>query len=172
MRGIYLVGFMAAGKTSVGRELARSLGVSFVDLDAVIADGAGVSVPEIFARDGEAVFRLAEREALRRTTRLGPAVVATGAGVFCSAENRRLIRASGGVSVFLDVGWDVILRRLPGDNTDRPKFGSADSARRLFEKREPEYRKAEVTVALTGDESPAEVAAQIVEVLSGARCAT
>jgi shikimate kinase len=172
MRSVYLVGFMGSGKSSVGRELARKLGLAFIDLDAVIAEDAGLTIPEIFARDGETVFRLAEREALRWTTGLGPTVVATGGGAFCSPDNRRLIHGSGALSVFLDPPWEVILRRLPGTNDDRPLFESPQSARRLFEEREPDYRKASLTLSVGGDESPAAVATRITEALSEVACAT
>ena len=172
MRSIYLVGFMGTGKSSVGRALASKLGLRFVDLDAILAEEAGVTIPEIFARDGETVFRLAEREALRMTTRLGPTVVATGGGAFCSAENQKLIHGSGGVSVFLDTPWDAIVRRLPGANPDRPMYVSPDHARRLFEEREPHYRKASVTLSVSGDEPPADVATRIVDAVSEVACAT
>ena len=169
---ICLVGFMGSGKSSVGRELARKLGLKFVDLDAVIAEDAGVTIPEIFARDGETVFRLAEREALRWTAGLGPTVVATGGGAFCSSDNRQLIHDAGAVSVFLDPPWEVILRRLPGANDDRPLFESPDSARRLFEERVSDYRQASLTLSLSGDESPSAVATLICEALSEVACAT
>lgn len=172
MRSIYLVGFMGSGKSSAGRELARTLGLRFVDLDAVITEESGATIPEIFASDGEAVFRLAEREALRWATGLGSAVVATGGGAFSSSDNRQLIHGSGGISVFLDLPWEAIVRRLSGANDDRPMFGSTDSGRRLFAEREPDYRKAMLTVPLSGDESPAAVAALIREAVSEVACAT
>ena len=88
---VYLTGFMAAGKTVVGSELARFLGCAFCDLDEAIEDEAGETVREIFSRHGEAAFRELEHVSLRRTAELGDAVVATGGGTMAFGRNREII---------------------------------------------------------------------------------
>lgn len=172
MSGVYLVGFMGCGKTAAGSALAAILGVQFIDLDAVISTRLEATVAEIFAARGEAVFRREETEVLRWATGLDRPVVATGGGTFCSPVNRDLIHASGGLSVFLDIPWEVVLRRLPGKNGDRPLFADAGRARRLFDERLPAYRSARIVLHLTGDEAPVEVARQVVAALPEGVCAT
>jgi shikimate kinase len=164
---IYLVGFMGCGKSSVGAALAGLLGVRFVDLDQSLEEQLGASVAEIFARHGEEHFRREESRLLTEVTRLERAVVATGGGTFCSAANRRVIEDSGGISVYLEAEWPTLLARLPGRQTDRPKFGDPVSARRLFEARQPLYRLALLTVAVSPDAGPREVARSVAESLAG-----
>jgi len=170
VRNIYLVGFMGAGKTAVGGALARRLGRDFVDLDERLEACFGMTIREIFVKRGEAAFRHAERAELAATTRSGGLVVATGGGAFSSAENRRLIDASGGLSVFLDVPWEVMLRRLDGKTADRPKWIDASDARRLYEDRLSSYRTASIHLELTGDESADAVAARIEQTTSERAC--
>ena len=92
---IVLVGLMGSGKTTVGKRIAQELGYAFVDSDDVVSSAAGKSVREIFAQDGEAIFRNYESEALRSVLaeRQGPVVLATGGGAVISSENRTLISA-------------------------------------------------------------------------------
>src|ERR1051325_6080610 len=98
---IFLVGFMGAGKTTVGEALAARLNLPLVDLDGLIEKRAGKAVPEIFAEFGEADFRSLETETLRQCVGLNRAVVAVGGGAFTLEVNRRIIRGAGR-SVWLD----------------------------------------------------------------------
>jgi shikimate kinase len=161
MRSIYLIGFMGAGKTSVGEVLSVRLGFDFVDLDRRLKLRFDASIPEIFARHGEDVFRAAEREELARCAEENNVVVATGGGAFCSEANREIIHDSGGLSVFLDLPWEVLDARLARDHSARPKYGDARRAKRLFASRLPDYRRATLIIELTGSET-AEVAAGLV----------
>ena len=172
MSNIYLVGFMGAGKTSVGRALARRLGRDFVDLDGRLEDRFGMSVREVFSTHGEVAFRQAEREVLEWTLGLESAVVATGGGAFCDPHNRRTMHAEGGTTVFLDVSWEVLARRLEADNEDRPLFTGLDAAERLYLSRRPHYEHAGWTIRLGGSESPDEVARDIAARLPGVPCGT
>jgi len=161
----FLVGFMGAGKTAVGQELARILGHRFVDLDETLIARFGTTIRDVFERHGEAVFRHEESLVLERIASSPRSVVATGGGTFCSVHNRHVIHIHGGYSVFLDVPWPVILDRLPGKNLDRPKFGDPDQAKRLFESRRTAYLLADACLTLSGDEPPEQIAQQIASLL-------
>ena len=163
---------MGCGKSTVGWALAGALGVQFVDLDERIAQSLGASIPEIFARRGEAAFRREETRQLRAVGGLERVVVATGGGTYCSEANRRLIRESGGVAVFLELPWEVLLSRLPGRNADRPKFRDPSAAQQLYERRLPDYRTADVLLQLDGSESVDQVARRILSQVEGMPCGT
>lgn len=141
-RNVVLVGPMGSGKSHVGRLLAARLGMAFVDLDARIADAAGMPIPAIFASEGEAGFRERERAALADALAREDQVVATGGGAVLDAGNRAAMRAAASV-VYLQVALDEQLRRLAGD-TGRPLLQGVDRAQRLAqlqEQREPLYRE-------------------------------
>ena len=93
---IYLLGFMGSGKSTVGELLSRELRWPFIDLDAVIEAGQGVSIREIFERSGELFFRQLERAALTEVLKTEPAVIALGGGTFAYEPNLELIRETGG----------------------------------------------------------------------------
>ena len=138
MNRIFLVGFMGAGKSSVGEALAQLLSSRFLDLDERLCRRFGASIPEVFARHGEAAFRAAEAEELAAAAAVEhDVVVATGGGAFCSAANRRLIEAAGATSVYLDLPWETLRRRLGADHGGRPLYDSETAARRLWEARQP-----------------------------------
>ncbi len=168
MRGMansFLVGFMGAGKTAIGQELARILCFRFVDLDDALVERFGASIREVFESRGEATFRREESLLLERVACSPRSVVATGGGTFCSARNRHVIHSAGGYSVFLDVPWSVILRRLPGKNFDRPRFVDPEQARQLYESRRATYLLADTSLSLDGDEPPDQVAQRIASLL-------
>ncbi len=114
---IVLVGLMGSGKTTVGKRIAQELGYAFVDSDDVVSSAAGKSVREIFAQDGEAIFRNYESEALRSVLAetQGPVVLATGGGAVISSENRTLISAQASHVVWLDASVeDLVVRTKSG----------------------------------------------------------
>ena len=123
-RRIFLVGFMASGKTSVGRRVAERLGLPFVDVDTEIERTSGRTVRAIFEESGEAAFREREAGFLEGTASLPGAVVATGGGAFAQESARRTIGRLG-ASILLDVPLDTIRGRLSG-KTDRPLFQSPE----------------------------------------------
>jgi shikimate kinase len=172
MGTVVLVGFMGAGKTTVGRALASGLDVPFHDLDEDLERSFRLSIPEVFARFGEPAFRRAETEALRRVTGSGRAVIASGGGAFCSAPNRELLRRVGAVSVFLDVPWSVLARRLVGTEGARPMLDSATASRELYRRRLPHYRKADLIVPVGASDTPDAVVDRIRHRLAEAACGT
>jgi shikimate kinase len=160
MHRIYLVGFMGAGKSTVGRELSLKLQCPFVDLDAEIEKAEGIPVREIFARFGEARFRQVEREHLKRISEASMAVVALGGGAYVDPENRRLVDNSG-VAVWLDASFSAIRDRVRPDGT-RPLLADLEQARRLYSERLPSYKLARLHV-LTDNRLPDAIAQEIVE---------
>jgi shikimate kinase len=141
---IYLVGFMAAGKSTVARALARRLGWQADDIDDLIEARERRPIAEIFARQGEPYFRTVEREILRMLLPLRHLVVATGGGTFCEADNRAAINLDG-VSIWLDVPFEEIRLRLPADRR-RPLAADRMHLERLYESRRSAYQQAHLRV--------------------------
>jgi shikimate kinase len=159
--GIYLVGFMGSGKSTVGRELARRMGWSFFDLDEEIEAAGKTTISEIFETRGEEEFRRIESAALRRHVDLiergRPAVVALGGGAFVAEANRRLLLGNG-VVVWLDCPWETVERRV-GQASHRPLARDAEKFRKLFDQRRAAYALADVRVEVAGDDPAAAVEA-------------
>lgn len=150
-RALFLVGFMASGKSTVGPELARRLQWDFVDLDTRIQLREGQTVPEIFRHHGESGFRLAETSALRDllTEFLPrPTIVALGGGAFVEPQNRELLR--DWVTVFLHADCDELWQRSLSDGIERPLRRDLEEFTRLYEERLPLYREARITIDTTG----------------------
>jgi shikimate kinase len=147
MASIVLIGFMGSGKTVVGQEIARRLGRSFVDTDAMVEAAAGMRVAEIFAHYGEARFRALERDAIAKVSTpgtVGDAVVATGGGAVLDPENRRQLKKIGPI-VWLDADVESIMARV-GSDTSRPLLRGTDvraRVRALLEERESAYATAD-----------------------------
>ena len=137
---VYLVGFMAAGKTSVGRALARRLDWKFIDIDELIERHEHMTVAEIFARHGEPYFRAAERNVVAEQLSARHVVVATGGGTFVDPQNRAAIR-SDGVSVWLDAPLERVIARMPADGR-RPLAADRADLERLYEGRRLAYEQA------------------------------
>ncbi len=146
-RPVVLVGLMGAGKTTVGRRLARRLDLPFVDADAEIESAAGRTVAEIFAEDGEAFFRAGEERVIARLLESGPQVLATGGGAWTSEKTRDLV-AQKAISVWLRADLDVLMERVsrrPG----RPLLQNPDPRavmKKLMDERYPLYELADITV--------------------------
>lgn len=141
---LVLIGFMASGKSSVGRRCAEALGFRFRDSDIFIERHAGKSIPEIFAEQGEAAFRAMEVAAIRRLAAQPRRVIATGGGVPMNPENVTVLRRSG-IIILLHASIDELLARV-GNRRHRPLLAYADNPRARIEEllavREPVYRAA------------------------------
>jgi shikimate kinase len=159
---IYLVGFMAAGKTTVARALADRLGWRADDIDELIEARERRTVADIFARSGEPYFRALERDILHLLLPLRHLVVATGGGTFMDPDNRTAINMDG-VSVWLDVPFDELLARIPADGR-RPLAADRAQLERLYIVRQGAYANARVRVDARGVH-PDEVAERILEAL-------
>ena len=132
-RNIYLTGFSYTGKSSVARMISVRLHIDFVDTDDLIESRTGRTVPEIFAQEGEAVFREMESELLREVSQWPNIVVATGGGIILDPENREVMQRTGAV-VCLEAQPSTILARMRADNdsgTERPLLTSADPLARI-----------------------------------------
>lgn len=155
---------MGAGKTTTGHALAEQLSALFLDLDARVEAVFRMSTAEIFQRFGEPAFRAEESQQLAAVATHPHAVVATGGGTFAIDANRDLIRACG-VSVFLDVPWEELVRRLPGKRDERPLFTSVERAFELYSARISAYRLADITVRPDPGEAPAQLARRVATIL-------
>lgn len=151
---VYLVGMMGAGKTTVGRLLARRLKLRFLDSDHEIERRCGAAVPLIFDIEGEAGFRARESAVLAELTALEGVVLATGGGAVLAAENRRLL-AAGGTVVYLRAQAEDLFERVRQDR-NRPLLATADPLARLrtlYVERDPLYRSVANLVIDTGRQS-------------------
>jgi shikimate kinase len=159
---IYLVGFMAAGKTTVARALADRLGWRADDIDELIEARERRTVADIFARSGEPYFRALERDILHLLLPLRHLVVATGGGTFMDPDNRAAINIDG-FSVWLDVPFDELLARIPADGR-RPLAADRAQLERLYTVRQGAYANARLRIDARGVR-PDEVAERIIEAL-------
>lgn len=159
-RSVVLVGMMGAGKSSVGRRLAFRLGVPFVDADNEIESAAGMTIPEIFAKHGEAYFRAGEARVIARLLDQGPQVLATGGGAVMDPQTRALIRDKG-ISIWLKADVEVLLKRTKR-RSDRPLV---DRIKDLMPQREPIYALSDLVVQ-SRDEPHETIVDEIVAALT------
>ena len=167
---VFLVGFMGAGKTSVGRALARQLNWLFEDLDDRIVQREQRSVPEIFRESGEAAFRQAEHAALQAVLgdlRGGSArIVALGGGAFAQAANAALLKSASVPTVFLDADvtelWQRCCAQANQAGTERPLLKDLNHFRDLYRNRQKSYTKASLKVN-TSDRTVDAVAKEIMK---------
>ncbi|MDE3079982.1 MAG: shikimate kinase [Paracoccaceae bacterium] len=164
---VVMVGMMGAGKTAVGGQLARMLGVPFLDSDEEIVKAANMSIAEIFERDGEPFFRLKEAQVIARLLAGRPGVLSTGGGAFLQEKNRAAIHAHG-VSVWLKADLDLLWSRVK-HKTSRPLLRTADpkgTLRGLCEARDPVYAQADLMVQSLPDTSVEVMAERVLAALA------
>lgn len=160
-RRVVLVGFMGAGKTTVGRLLATQLGWRFEDLDRLVETSVGRSIAALFAEQGEAAFRAVERDAAARCLGFEACVLATGGGAWAEPETRALL-ARDALTIWLRADVETLLARLPADGS-RPLLGNRERMRALMDQREPLYASADVTIAALG--TPHQIAARLAAIV-------
>ena len=163
---------MGSGKSSTGLALAERLGWEFVDLDEEIERRERLSVRVLFRERGETAFRALEHEALRRSLagRSKPTILALGGGAFVQRNNVQLLRASAVQTVFLETPVEEMLMRCgvgaePDPENPRPLAADSSAFRKLYERRLPFYREAQLTIDTRG-KTVSEIAREIVEGLS------
>ena len=152
--GLFLVGFMASGKSTVGRALADEIGWPFVDIDEEIERQQGQSIAQLFSERGESVFRDLETEVIRRhiaQIQAGlPSVIALGGGAFVQQQNWKLI-SENGVTLWLDCPFETLCDRLGADTT-RPLAADRSKLAQLFQDRRPLYSRADYRVEVLSGE--------------------
>jgi len=165
---VVVTGFMAAGKTTVGRALARLLGCPFQDLDDVITAGEGRTPRQLIDEDGETAFRDAETRALRGALEGdGPRVVALGGGAWTLERNRALVRGRGFASVWLDAPFELCWQRITeGGGDDRPFARDHARARALYEQRRAAYALADLRLHVAPERGAEGLAAEIASGLA------
>ena len=162
-RSVVLIGFMAAGKTEVGRALATQLGFEFFDTDEIVAAESGRTVEEIFTAEGEPAFRSLERDAVVRAAARPKRVIACGGGAILSVRNYGVLKGAGPI-VYLRTSADELIARL-GRGEGRPllRGDPAQAVPRMLAERAPAYETAADLVVDTDGRAPGEVAAEIAE---------
>lgn len=157
-----IIGFMGAGKSTIGSVLSSKLGMEFVDLDELIASRAGTTIEEIFVNEGEEGFRVRESEALRDVLKGDNKVVSCGGGVVLRGDNARLLRSRCRVFL-LEISEDEAIGRL-AEGDQRPLLkgeGREDRIRRLMHERAERYRKTAHEVVKVGTREPGEIVEDI-----------
>ena len=164
---IFLVGLMGAGKTSVGRMLARRLNMEFFDTDAEIERITGVKIPLIFEIEGETGFRAREEKMIEQLSAMNGIVLATGGGAVIAETNRRFLKSRGRV-IYLRAAPEDLWRRTRRDR-NRPLLQTADplgKLRTLHEQRDPLYREVADLIVETGSQSVAHLTSKIQQLLT------
>jgi shikimate kinase len=156
---IVLIGFMGAGKTTVGRELASALGLEFADTDELVESGSGRSIPEIFASGGEQAFRALESEVILAALNSDIGVLALGGGAITIPEVRAALDAHQ--VVYLAIDYETAQTRIASD-PHRPLATVPDLSRRYAERTGLYERAADLTVPVT-DADPSQNASQIIQ---------
>jgi len=163
---IFLVGPMGAGKSTVGRQLAKSLGRDFFDSDKEIEKRTGVSISWIFEMEGEAGFRAREQKVIDDLTQLKDIVLATGGGAILSEDNRRALRSRGNV-VYLSASAEQLFRRTSKDKA-RPLLQTEDPKKQitdLLAERDPLYQNVADIELRTGDQSIQHAVSEVIKQL-------
>ena len=163
---VFLVGPMGAGKSTVGRNLAKVLGRDFFDSDKEIEYRTGVSISWIFEMEGEAGFRLREKKVIEELTGLKDIVLATGGGAVLDEDNRRVLRSRGHV-IYLSASVEQLMRRTAKDK-NRPLLQTDDPEQKiqhLLEQRAPLYADIADVTLRTGEQSIQHAVAELVKKL-------
>ena len=167
---VYLIGFMGVGKTTVAKELSGRLHLPLVDIDEAIVEREGRSIPEIFEREGEKIFREKETRMLRGLSESGAKIISCGGGIAMREENRDIMAAHG-VTVLLKASPETILERVKGDD-NRPLLAgkkNVTAIAAMMEERRPAYEAAANLQIPVDGRTPAEIAEEIADRISSER---
>ena len=161
---VYIVGFMAAGKTTVARALAKRLDWRAIDIDEMVEQRERMPVADIFAKQGEPYFRIAERDVLTDQLGVRHVVVATGGGTFVDPQNRNMINGDG-LSIWLDIPLERALARVPVDGR-RPLAADREAFERLYHLRRAAYQQAHIRID-AGRQGVDALVEQLMDLLAG-----
>ncbi len=161
---IFLIGFMASGKSTVGPLLARKLDRPFIDLDPLIESKAGCTIGELIAGKGEDEFRQIETDTLKEVADGEPSVIAPGGGVITRVENRESMSRSG-ITIWLDAPFELCWRRIKADRAVRPLAPDEATARERYKQRLAFYQQAELKIPVEYYQMPDEIAEAIIDLL-------
>jgi shikimate kinase len=159
---IFLVGFMASGKSTIGPLLAARLNRPFIDIDPLIEARTRRTIAELIAIDGEERFRHIETETLRETVQGELAVIAPGGGAITRAENRELM-SNCGIIVWLDTPFELCWLRIQRDRIVRPLAPDQESARARYDQRLPIYRHNSIQIETREDQAPDQIVEEIIK---------
>jgi len=160
---VYLIGMMGVGKTATGQAVAKELNYRFFDTDDLITQVQGEAITDIFANQGEPYFRELETKVLEELSTCARSVIATGGGIILKSHNWSFLQQ--GLVVWLDADVDLIMERLAGD-TSRPLLQTKNPKQKLenlLGERRSYYAQADLQVIIKREQSPAQVASQILE---------
>ena len=153
LKTIVLIGMMGSGKTSVGKELAKKLNVTFIDIDQEIEKKYQMSIPEIFQTKGEGFFRKIEENMSCELIKGKPCVISLGGGAFLNKKIRRKIKINA-ISIWINAGLDKIYQRLSRSKNKRPLLNYKNlkkSIKEIYDKRKPIYKKADYKIQIKSD---------------------
>lgn len=163
---IFLIGMMGAGKSTIGKLLAQQLNYNFLDTDPLIEQCAGKSIPEIFANDGEEVFRDLEQQVLSQVSAYTRLVVATGGGIVMRSLNWSHLH--DGIVVWIDVPVDILYDRLKHESDHRPLLQTLDPLQKLndiYEQRRDRYAQADISIMVIANETPEAISDRLLEMI-------
>jgi shikimate kinase len=169
---IYLMGFMGCGKSKIGELLAERLNKPYLDTDEVIIKESGMSIPEIFEKEGEIGFRKIEKACITRISALQDYIISLGGGAILDPANWNNVSRSG-ITITLSYPPEILISRL-AENTDRPLLDNTDYDERLeritelLNKRDPYYKRADLTLHLNKEVPANHVAEALVGFIKGA----
>lgn len=164
-RSVVFIGLMGAGKTAIGRLVAKALDIPFFDSDHEIEEASRLTIPELFELYGEAEFRALEQRVISRLLHEGARIVSTGGGAYMNAETRRSI-ADHAASIWLKADIDTLMARV-AKKQNRPLLKTADpraTMQKLMDARYPVYAGADITV-ITREESRETIAGEVIDML-------
>ena len=165
MKNIILCGFMGCGKSTVGKELAKMLGVSFIDMDSYIEEQANMTVTEIFEKHGESGFRDMEHQVCVKLSKTDNKIIAAGGGTLAFGRNVNVLKQNSTI-VLIDCSYEELCKRLSTD-TSRPLLqceNRNEKIKELLTARMPLYKNA-CDLTVNGDNTPKKVAKNIVDLI-------